>query len=79
MLAVFKNDDEVLVCEVDSEREPITRGYFTNDCRDKTDYDLSFVDGPIMITNSMRIEPELELDLSQPGGILAGETIDHSG
>lgn len=78
MLAVFKGDGEILICEIDCEGKPIIGDYFANDGRDHTDYDLSFVEAPIMIISSMQIKPELELDLSQPGGVLAGETIDCS-
>ncbi len=60
MLAIFEDGcGEVLICEVDTEGTPITEGYFKGDSREKNNYDLKLVEGPIMVTpGSLKTEPE---------------------
>lgn len=65
MLAIFSDGTEVIICEVDSEGQPIKKGYFPKDGSDERDideYDYSLVEGPIQIQRgSMTVNPERTL------------------
>lgn len=63
MLAVFQDNGEVLICEVDNEGKPKVSDYFKKETgRVKDEMDLTLVEGPIMITRgSLQVEPEREL------------------
>ncbi len=51
MLAVFDDGTEILICEVDGEGLPRTKGYFKKSTgREKCEMDLILVEAPIMIT-----------------------------
>lgn len=63
MLAIFEDGDEVLICEVDSEGQPMTDDYFEEgNGRIREEMDLTLVEAPIMITRgSLRVEPNRNL------------------
>ncbi len=66
MLAIFEDGDEVLICEVDSEGQPMVDDYFEEgNGRIRDDMDLTLVEAPIMITRgSLKVEPSRELSRS---------------
>lgn len=59
MLAVFSNGDEVIICELDSNKNEITNGYFHGDGRDAKEYDYATVEAPVRIAKgSLSVRPE---------------------
>lgn len=64
MLVIFECGDEVIVCEVDSEGNPIgDRMFFEEGERDREDYTRSVVEGPVQIEISAKayVSPERQL------------------
>ncbi len=62
MLAILEDGLEVLICEVDSEGQPIFADYFNDDKRNRDEYDTRLVEAPIRIERgTMRVEPERNL------------------
>lgn len=63
MLGIFSNGREVLICEVNSDSEPILQDYFNGeDCRDRKDYDFELVEAPIYIeSGNIKVNPERTL------------------
>lgn len=59
MLAIFEDGVEVLICELDKSGEPILAGYFQGDERNRDEYNLRTVEGPIRIERGvLSVEPE---------------------
>ena len=64
MLVIFECHDEVIVCEVDNEGNPIgDKQFFEEADRDREDYTRSVVEGPVQIEISVKayVSPEREL------------------
>ena len=61
MLVVFEGCDEVIICEVDSEGNPIgDEEYFKEPGegdRNREDYDKTLVEGPVAIEPRLKVEP----------------------
>jgi len=64
MLAVYNNDEEILVFEVNSEGKPIgDKPYFGKNNRDKKDYYFQLVEGAICI--GARLKPDFDKILTR--------------
>ncbi len=63
MLAVFKDDEIVIVCEVDSEGQPKNcEQYFEPGAYVREDFDLQLVEAPVSIQRGgLKVEEERRL------------------
>lgn len=65
-MGVFSDGEEVIVCNLDDDGQPVTGDYFTEgNGRDREEYNYGIVNGPIKIEQSGRLEVDHE-------GVVAG-------
>ncbi len=67
MLHISESADEVIVCEVNREGQPIGREEFFKEGtgRDEEEYNVKLVEGPLHITFDTRVRVDAERDLTQ--------------